>query len=67
MILQEIEPKLYEPPEDTLKRCYILRTLQRFTDFFGLADVEQVSEDPLNREYRVRASDLLGEVVHWHL
>ncbi len=67
MILQEIEPKLYEPPEDTLRNCYILRTLQRFAGFFGLADVEQISEGPLNREYRIRATGLLDEVVQWHL
>ena len=67
MILQEIEPKLYEPPEDTFQRVYILRTLQRFAGFFGLADVEQVSDKPLNREYRIRATSLLSEVVQWHL
>ena len=67
MILQEIEPKLYEPPEDTFRRVYILRTLQRFAGFFGLADVEQVSDKPLNREYRIRATSLLSEVVQWHL
>ena len=37
MILQEIEPKMYEPQEDTLQHGYILRTLQRFAGFFGLA------------------------------
>ncbi len=66
MILQEIEPKPYEPPEDTLQHCYILRTLQRFAGFFGLADLEQVSENPLIREYRVRSTGLLNEIVQWH-
>lgn len=67
MILQEIEPKLYEPPEATLRHCYILRILQGFAGYFGLTDLEQISEGPLNREYRVRATWLLGEVVKWHL
>lgn len=67
MLINEVEPKLYERPEDTIQRCYILRTLQRFAGFFGLADVEPVSDEPLNRKYRVRATDLLDEVVHWHL
>lgn len=65
VILQEIEPKIYEPPENTLRNCYILRTLVRFADFFGLADVEQISEEPLHRKYRVRATGLLKEVVHF--
>ena len=67
MILQEIEPKLYEPPEDTLRKVYILRVLRRFAGFFGLADIEQISKDPINREYRVRATDMLNEVVEWKL
>jgi len=65
MLLEEIEAKPYEPPEDTLRRCYILRTLQRFADFFGLADLEQVTEGPFDREYRVRADSLLKNVVHF--
>ena len=52
---QEIEPKPYEPPEDTLQHYYILRVLQRFAGFFGLADLEQISEGPINREYKVRS------------
>ncbi len=67
MILREIEAKLYEPPEDTLRKVYFLRALQRFAGFFGLVDIEQVSEDPRNREYRVRATGLLDEVVEWNL
>jgi hypothetical protein len=67
MILQEIEQKRYEPPEDTLKHCFTLRALQRFTGFFGLVDLEQISEGPLNREYRVRSTGLLDEMVHFHL
>ncbi|HIP37914.1 MAG TPA: hypothetical protein EYG88_00695 [Desulfocapsa sulfexigens] len=67
MILQEIEPKMYEPPEDTLQHGYILRTLQRFAGFFGLADLEQISEGPINREYKVRATGLVKEIVHFTL
>ncbi|MBT8361275.1 MAG: SEC-C domain-containing protein [Deltaproteobacteria bacterium] len=67
MILREFESKFYEPPEDTLRKVYILRVLQRFAGFFGLADIEQVSKDPINPEYRVRATSLLTEVVEWNL
>jgi len=65
MILQEIERKPFEEPEDTLQRCYILRTLQRFAAFFGLAELEQTSEGPINREYRVRVAPLFEETVHF--
>ncbi|MFW8601832.1 hypothetical protein ACOHYD_10170 [Desulfobacterota bacterium M19] len=67
MIINEIEPNPYEPPKDTLKRCYILRTLHRFAGFFGLADIEKISKEPIKREYRVRTTELLQEVVHWNL
>ena len=67
MILQEVERKPYEGPEDTLQHCYILRTLQRFAGFFGLADLEQISEGPINREYKVRATGLVKEIVHFTL
>ena len=67
MILQEIEPKPYEPPEDTLRHGYILRTLQRFAGFFGLADLEQISEEQINREYRVRSTSLSEKIIQWHL
>lgn len=67
MILEEIERKPFEEPKDTLQRCYILRALQRFAGFFGLADLEQVSEGPINREYRVRSTGLLKEIVRWSL
>ena len=67
MLINEVEPKLYESPEDTIKQCYTLRTLQRFADFFGLADVEQISNEPLNHKYRVRALELLDKIVKWHV
>lgn len=66
MILFEIEPKLYQEPQDTLMKCYILRMLENFADFFGLADLEQTSQGIINREYRIRATCLLKEVVQWH-
>jgi len=67
MILRDFEPRLYEPPEDTLRKAYSSRVLLRFAGFFGLVDIEQVSEGPVNREYRVRAAGLLDEVVEWNL
>lgn len=67
MILREIEPGMYEQPEDTLRKVYFLRVLQRFAGFFGLVEIEQISNDPINREYRVRATDLLDEVMAWNL
>lgn len=65
VILQEIESKPYESPQDAFKYCYILRTLHRFIAFFGLADVEQVSQKAVNSEYRIRTTSLLEQAVHF--
>ncbi len=67
VLMNEIEPRQYEPPEDTLQHCYILRTLVRFAGFFGLADVERISQEPLNCEYRIRTTGLLKEAVHFRV
>lgn len=67
MILQEIEPRPYASPEDTLRRVYSVRVLHRFAGFFGLADIEQVSTDPINPEYRIRATGSLNEMMTWNV
>jgi hypothetical protein len=67
MILQEIEPRPYASPKDTLRRVYSVRVLHRFAGFFGLADIEQVSTDPIDPEYRIRATGLLDEVLTWNV
>ena len=36
-------------------------------DIHGLADLEQISEGPINREYRVRSTSLSEKIVQWHL
>ncbi len=67
MALQEVQPTFYAEPEKTLQQCYILRTLNRFAGFFGLAEIEQVSEEPIDRGYRIRSSGLLDQMVQFHL
>lgn len=67
MILRKIEPKFYELPEGALRKVCILLFLQRFAGFYGLADIEQVSIDPINPEYRVCSASLLSEAVEWNL
>ena len=43
-------------------RCYQVRVLQRFLEFFGLADVRQ---EPPGSAVSVRATPLLHDVVAW--
>ncbi|TCD48252.1 SEC-C domain-containing protein [Chlorobium sp. N1] len=65
-ILQEAPEKRWTTPESEAGGCYLLRAMDRFAGFFGLAEViekERVTgEDPIER-YRIRALPLLWEAV----
>ena len=57
----------YETKEKRLRRVYTLRTLERFAEFLGLAEIERSSEYSFDPVYRLRATPLLGDVVRFHL
>ena len=63
--LMHVEEKIYEKPEETLRRVYILRSLERFADFFGLVELQSVSETPYKREYHVRTTGLLDALLQF--
>ena len=65
IVLNDVPPSPFFTPEEDLRRCYTWRTLVDFVGFFGLAEVEKVSDDILCREYRVKALPLLGEAVQF--
>jgi hypothetical protein len=63
--LMNVEEKIYEKPEATLRRIYILRSLERFADFFGLVELKSVSDTPFKREYQVRSTGLLDALLQF--
>lgn len=63
--LKDVEEKTYEMPIETLRRIYTLRSLERFADFFGLAELKLESDTPLKREYQVRATALLDALLQF--
>jgi hypothetical protein len=65
-VLKNIESHPISSPEETVRSCYRWRCLVNFAGFFGLAQVEPVSEDILNREYRIKKQPLLEQAVHFH-
>jgi len=68
MVVDELEPPLYQTPEQQVRSCYTLRTLVNFAGFLGLATVEQVESDyPFMRQYRVKKSPLLEKAVLFSL
>ena len=66
MALGEISPVSYMEPEESLQNCFILRSLDRFADFFGIAELERTSTDPIKEQYRIRTSALFDEMIRLH-
>ena len=66
MALDEISPVPYREPEEGLQNCFILRSLERFADLFGIAELERTSSDPLKEKFRIRATALLDEMIRFH-
>ncbi len=65
IVLNDVPPSPLFTAEEDLRRCYTWRTLVDFVGFFGLAEVEKVSDDILCHEYRVKALPLLGTAVQF--
>ncbi len=67
MVVEEVEPRPIFSPKEDVRSCYTWRCLQNFAAFFGLAQVEPVSKDILNREYRTKKLPLLEQAVFFQL
>ena len=65
MVLNDVPPNSFSTAEETLRRCYTWRALVDFAGFFGLAEVEKISDDILCSEYRVKALPLLGDALRF--
>ena len=65
MLLDEVEPGPYTDSEAEVRRCYTLRTLERFVNFFGLATLTPTHNDIINRDYRVVKTPLLDAALQF--
>lgn len=53
-------------PEDIVRRCYTMRTLENFAGFLGLAEIERLPRaQSVLHDYRVKKTALLGEAVQF--
>jgi hypothetical protein len=57
----------YTTQEKALRQDYFYRTLYHFATYFGLAEVQVVNDDFLTREYRVKATPLLSQVIRFRV
>jgi hypothetical protein len=67
MVLAEVRPRSYEPPEDEAGRCYSLRSLERFAEFHGLVEIERDPSKRFTADFRLRKLPLLDHVVQFQL
>jgi hypothetical protein len=67
MSIDEAPAVLYETPAETVGHCYALRSLDRFTAFFGLAEEKVLGDDLLTRKYEIRKTPLLDALVTFHV
>jgi hypothetical protein len=64
MILEEVPAGPYTNPDQTVRFCYSLRSMEHFWGFLGLAKIEPIStEQRYPRQFRVRKLPLLGAIV----
>lgn len=63
--LTEVPDREVYPAERAVRNCYRWRTLQHFLEFFGVIEMQALSDDLLDPEYRIRARPLFGEAVRF--
>jgi hypothetical protein len=63
MAIDMFEETSYSTAEDSARRCYFLRALDRFAAFFGLAELVSESRELYDYRYSVRKTVLLERFV----
>jgi hypothetical protein len=67
MAIDMFEETSYSTADNSARRCYILRALDRFAAFFGLAELVSESRELYDRRYGVRKTALLDRFVTFAL
>lgn len=63
MALEMFPEPSYRSAEEEARHCYFLRSLDRFTHFFGLAELKPESQELFRRSYVIEKSALLDRFV----
>lgn len=59
----EVEKTPYQTVEETISRAYFYRTLKHFAEFFGLAELQEISVGTVPVRYEVKKLPLLDQFV----
>ncbi len=63
MALEMFPEPSYSSAEEEARHCYFLRSLDRFANFFGLAELKPESQELFRRSYVIEKSALLDRFV----
>ncbi len=66
-LFREIEETSYQTKEETIRNAYFYRTLMYFAEFFGMAQLREISEGTWPERYEVRKLPLLDQFVSFTL
>ncbi len=65
--MREIPDPPYGTREEYIGDCYSLRTMERFAVFFGLIEMNILSDKIFKREYEIKKRPLLDELVSFNV
>jgi len=65
MALEMFPENPYNTPEESARRCYFLRSLERFAVYFGLAEFSSTSGELFREKCQVRKTALLDRFVRF--
>ncbi|NOQ67252.1 MAG: hypothetical protein GQ556_08575, partial [Desulfobacterales bacterium] len=66
-LLHEINETPYQSAEQTVRSAYFYSTLEHFAGFFGLVELQAISEDYHTRQYEINKLPLLDQFVSFTL
>ena len=61
--LDKVGDPVYGNKEEHLKRCYSLRTMERFAHFFGLIELDSNHHTYIGRNYKMKKSPLFDQLL----
>ena len=64
-VLEEVEGTPYKTPLEEIKRCFSLRFLERFCEYFGLADIHREKKGHSQFDLSVKKSSFYDRYINW--
>ena len=63
--LAEDKEVFWREPADAVKRCFSLRFLERFCEYFGFADIQRKKKEPYGFHLFIKKSAFYDQYIQW--